>query len=61
VTAKDIVKNSQVEIANPDQLIATLTSKDAKLEMELFVNAGRGYVTVEQREGEKIRSRHDCD
>jgi len=54
ITAGDITKNAQVEIANPDQIIATMTNKDTKLEMELFIKQGRGYVTVEQREGEKL-------
>ena len=49
VTAADIEKNSQVEVINGNQIIATLTSKDAKLEMELVVEKGRGYVTVDER------------
>ncbi|PIZ57557.1 DNA-directed RNA polymerase subunit alpha [bacterium (Candidatus Torokbacteria) CG_4_10_14_0_2_um_filter_35_8] len=54
VTAKDITPNSNVEIANPDLHIASLTSKDAKLSMELTVEKGQGYVTVEEREREKV-------
>lgn len=53
VYAKDIEKDSRVEIANPDLLIATLTDKKAKLEMEIFVKRGIGYVPVEERKNEE--------
>ena len=43
VTAADIETNGEVEIVNPDQVIATL-SKGGKLEMEMLVANGRGYV-----------------
>jgi DNA-directed RNA polymerase subunit alpha len=54
VTAKNIKTTSDVEIVNPDQLIATLDSDKAKLGMEIKVEKGRGYVPVESREGEKL-------
>lgn len=54
VKAKDIEKDSNVLIVNPELHIATLTSKDAELEMEIFVSRGRGYVPTEAREGEKL-------
>lgn len=53
VTAGDISRNSDVEVVNPDHVIATLTDKAAKLDLELTVTKGRGYVPVEQREKEK--------
>jgi DNA-directed RNA polymerase subunit alpha len=53
VKAGDIEKNSDVEIVNPDLLIATLTSKDAELEMELTVERGRGYMPTETREKQR--------
>ena len=43
VTAGDIVLDEGVEIINPDQVICTV-SKGGKLEMELLVANGRGYV-----------------
>lgn len=43
VTAGDIITNGDVEIINPDQVICTV-SKGGKLEMELLVANGRGYV-----------------
>lgn len=55
VTAGDIKKNSEVEIINTDLVIATLTEKSAKFNVELIVEQGRGYVPVEQRdEKEKL-------
>lgn len=54
VTAKDIKPNSNVEIANPDLHIATLDNKQTKLDMEIKVEKGRGYVQIEKREGEKL-------
>ena len=43
VTALDIETDSDVEIINPDQVIATV-SKGGKLEMEIMIANGRGYV-----------------
>lgn len=54
VTAKDISKNSDVEIVSPELVIATLTEKTSKLEMEITVEKGLGYETVEQREKQKL-------
>ena len=53
VTAKDIEVTSDIEVCNPDLHIATLTDKKAELEMEIFVEVGRGYVPVEERVTEK--------
>lgn len=47
VTAKDIQGTSEIEILNPDQRIATLTEKNAKLTMELGIAKGKGYVSAE--------------
>lgn len=47
VTAADIQADSEVEIINPEQLIATLNS-DAHLKMELTADAGRGYVSADR-------------
>jgi DNA-directed RNA polymerase subunit alpha len=53
VTAASIEASSDVEVVNPEQHVATLTSKDAKLEMEIFVQRGRGYVPVEVQDKER--------
>jgi DNA-directed RNA polymerase subunit alpha len=54
VTAADIKTNAQVEIVNPDSHIATLTNKNAELDMEITVEKGSGYVPVEARKIEKL-------
>lgn len=54
VTAKDIKTNAQVEVANPDLHIATISSKSGALDMELTVEKGLGYSPVESRKGEKL-------
>ncbi len=47
VTAKDIETDSDIEIVNKDQVIATL-SKGGKLDMEMIVANGRGYVPANE-------------
>ncbi len=44
VTAADIHVDSDIEILNPDQVIATLSGSDARFDMELTITKGRGYV-----------------
>lgn len=48
VKAGDIKTPSQVEIVNKSQHIASLTSPRAKLEMEIQVRKGFGYVMAEE-------------
>ncbi|MFC1687724.1 DNA-directed RNA polymerase subunit alpha [Patescibacteria group bacterium] len=48
--AKDITCPSDVEVTSPDIHIATLTDKNAELEIEINVEEGRGYVPVEAAE-----------
>ncbi len=50
VTAASIKADSEVEILNPDLHIATLT-EGGKLNMELTIGKGRGYVPAEQNKG----------
>ncbi|MBR4099372.1 MAG: DNA-directed RNA polymerase subunit alpha [Clostridia bacterium] len=47
VTAASIKADSEVEILNPDMHIATL-GEDAKLNMEMTLDRGRGYVSADQ-------------
>lgn len=49
ITGADVEKSSDAEIINKDQVIATLTSKDAKLNMEITVAKGIGYVPSEEQ------------
>ena len=46
VTAADIEKDADIEIVNPEQEIATIV-KGGKLNMEMSVSSGRGYVRAE--------------
>ena len=47
VTAGDIKADSDVEILNPDHILATL-GEGAVLNLELIVDHGRGYVSAEK-------------
>jgi DNA-directed RNA polymerase subunit alpha len=47
VTAADIIADADVEVMNPNQPIATV-SKGGKLEMEMIVANGRGYVPANE-------------
>ncbi|CUS48567.1 MAG: DNA-directed RNA polymerase alpha subunit RpoA [Idiomarinaceae bacterium HL-53] len=49
VTAGDITVDGDVEIANPDHLICTLTG-DVELKMQIKVERGRGYVPANARQ-----------
>ena len=53
VTAAMFDKNSDIEIVNPDQAIATIDNKKGVLDIEVTIEKGRGYLPVEQRENEK--------
>ncbi len=48
VTARDFQPDPEVEIVNPDLLIATIDRKDARLAMEVVVERGKGYVPAEK-------------
>src|SRR6266699_5648061 len=54
VTAVDIMAPSTVELVNPELHIATLDSENARLEMELVVETGRGYVPADSKEDQPI-------
>ena len=45
LTAKDIEAPGQVEIINPELVIATLTDKDSELNIEMVVEKGLGFVS----------------
>lgn len=53
VTAKEFEVKSACEVFNKDAHIATL-SKTGKLDMEIIVAKGRGYLPVEKRKDEKL-------
>ena len=53
VTAKDIQTNADVEIVNPDHVIATIDDAKGKLTADLTVEIGRGYRTIEEGAAKK--------
>src|SRR3989304_2241100 len=54
VTASDIKTSSQLEVLNKDVHIATLTDKNVKLNMELTIERGLGYVPREVLRKDKL-------
>lgn len=54
VTAADIETPGQVEVMNPDQVIAHMSGKNSSLEIEMVVERGIGFVARGEREKEKM-------
>ena len=54
VHASDIQADQDIEILNPDLVIATLSGKDTKLYMELTITKGRGYVSADKNKNEDL-------
>ena len=55
VRASDIQVDQDIEIMNPDQVIATLNGgKDSKLYMEIMITKGRGYISAEKNKSEDL-------
>lgn len=55
VKASDIQVDADIEIMNPDQVIATLNGgPDSRLYMELTITKGRGYVSADKGKSDDI-------
>ncbi len=54
VTAADIKTTNEVEVMDKDAHIASLTNKNAKLEMEIQVEKGIGYLPIAQHKENQI-------
>ncbi|NLK75353.1 MAG: DNA-directed RNA polymerase subunit alpha [Clostridiales bacterium] len=55
VTAGDIQVDPDIEILNPDQVIATLCGgPDSKLYMELTITNGRGYISADKNKNDEL-------
>ena len=55
VTAGDIQADPDIEILNPDQVIATLCGgPDSRLYMELTITNGRGYVSADKNKKDDL-------
>jgi len=53
VTAKDIQLNADVEVVNPEHVIATMDDDKGEFTMDLVVETGRGYRTIEEGTAKK--------
>lgn len=56
ITAGDFEKNSQIEIINPNQHIATLTDAKGEFNIEVIVERGRGYLVTEERDKSNLEA-----
>ena len=55
VTAADIEADSEIEILNPDLVIATINGgSKSKLSMELTITKGRGYKSAEKNKNDNL-------
>ena len=54
VRASDIQVDGDIEITNPDHVIATLSGPEAKLNMELTIVNGRGYQGADKNKSEDL-------
>ena len=55
ITAADIRVDSDIEIMNPETVIATLNGgADSKLYMELTISKGRGYVSADKNKNDDL-------
>ena len=54
VRASDIHLDSDVEIMNPDQVIATLSGKDTRLYIDFLITRGRGYISADKNKGDEL-------
>ena len=55
VTAADIRADSDIEIMNPDLVIATLNGgADSRLEIEMTITKGRGYVSSDKNKSPEL-------
>lgn len=52
VTAGDIAANGQIEIVNPEQVLMTIDSDKASVELFLVVERGVGYVSADRLEAD---------
>lgn len=56
ITAADIKTSADVQIINTDQIIATIDDPKTSIVMDLVVESGRGYETIEQSSINRLHS-----
>jgi DNA-directed RNA polymerase subunit alpha len=54
VTAGDVVWSAEVDVINPDQMIATIDGPDGVIDMDLWITQDRGYKPAELQEAYSI-------
>ena len=56
ITAADIEANADMEVVNPDQIIATIDDAKTKVVMSFVVESGHGYKTIESASEDRLHS-----
>src|SRR5690606_34835919 len=56
ITAADIKSSADIEVVNPETHIATIDDKKAKVLMDIVVEPGRGYRTIEESGSKRLHS-----
>ena len=56
ITAGDIQSSADMEVVNPDQVIATIDGEKTKFIMHLVVESGHGYKTIEDSSEDRLHS-----
>ncbi|MGO3701822.1 MAG: DNA-directed RNA polymerase subunit alpha [Candidatus Saccharimonadales bacterium] len=58
VTAADIKTTADVEIINPEQVICTIDDPKTQVVMDIVVDSGRGYRTIDEASDTRLHSDH---
>ena len=56
ITAADIKTTADVEVINPEQVIATVDDPKKSVVIDLVIEAGRGYQTIEDSSANRLHS-----
>lgn len=56
LTAGDLSCNADVEVIDPEQLIATIDDPNAEINMTVVVETGRGYQSIEKSSANRVHS-----
>ena len=56
ITAADIKVSADVEVVNPEHVIATIDDPETNVVMDLVVEAGRGYQTIDESSELRLHS-----
>lgn len=56
ITAADISAHAEMEVVNPDQIIATIDDEKTKIVMDFVVESGHGYKSVKQSSEDRIHT-----